>query len=106
MSTEQEYDAHADMLEDPDTTEDPGAGPGPYPQPLSQGQGYPIGQHAPLLQSHAAIQTGDRNMQGAYGVNGSLFDSLDPMLDADPFGLTASMHFPTQFSFNESSLRK
>lgn len=24
----------------------------------------------------------------------------DPMLDADPFGLSASMHFPTQFSFN------
>jgi len=34
------------------------------------------------------------------------FDPYDPMLDADPFGLTASMHFPTQFTFQESSMRR
>jgi hypothetical protein len=28
------------------------------------------------------------------------FDPYDPMLDADPFGLSASMHFPTQFHFD------
>src|ERR1700761_5082003 len=27
------------------------------------------------------------------------FDPYDPMLDADPFGLSSSMHFPTQFHF-------
>jgi len=34
-----------------------------------------------------------------------LLDPYDPMLDMDPFGLSASMHFPTQFSFDTSSMR-
>ena len=43
----------------------------------------------------------------AYGVmNPAGFDPYDPSLDADPFGLTASMHFPTQFTFQESSMRR
>jgi hypothetical protein len=28
------------------------------------------------------------------------FDPFDPMLDADPFGLSASMHFPTPYTFD------
>lgn len=32
--------------------------------------------------------------------NNMFFDPYDPMLDADPFGLSASMHFPTQFSYD------
>ena len=35
------------------------------------------------------------------GMN-AMYDPYDPMLDADPFGLSASMHFPTQFSFDAS----
>jgi hypothetical protein len=35
------------------------------------------------------------------GMN-NVFDPYDPMLDADPFGLSASMHFPTQFSYDTS----
>jgi hypothetical protein len=31
------------------------------------------------------------------GMNNHLFDPYDPMLDADPFGLSASMHFPTMY---------
>jgi hypothetical protein len=31
------------------------------------------------------------------------YDPYDPMLDADPFGLSASMHFPTQFTFDPVS---
>jgi hypothetical protein len=30
-------------------------------------------------------------------------NGYDPMLDADPFGLSASMHFPTQFSFDATT---
>lgn len=30
---------------------------------------------------------------------------LDPALDWDPFGLSASMAFPSQFSFDTSSMR-
>ena len=44
--------------------------------------------------------------QPAVGPDGQLFDPYDPMLDADPFGLTASMHFPSPFTFQESSMRK
>lgn len=28
-----------------------------------------------------------------------ILDPSDPMLDADPFGLSASMHYPTPYSF-------
>jgi len=28
-------------------------------------------------------------------------DNFDPMFDADPFGLSASMHFPTNYSFDQ-----
>ena len=41
-----------------------------------------------------------------YGVMNPGFDPYDPSLDADPFGLTASMHFPTQFTYQESQLRR
>lgn len=34
------------------------------------------------------------------GMN-QIFDPYDPMLDADPFGLSASMHFPTNYSFEQ-----
>jgi hypothetical protein len=34
------------------------------------------------------------------------FNTYEPMLDADPFGLTASMHFPTQFAFQENSMQR
>ena len=42
----------------------------------------------------------------AYGSINPGFDPYDSSLDADPFGLTASMHFPTQFTFQESSMRR
>lgn len=32
-------------------------------------------------------------------------DPNDPMLDADPFGLSASMHFPTSYSFDHPPQR-
>lgn len=41
-----------------------------------------------------------------YAPMNQIYDQYDPMLDADPFGLTASMHFPTQFTFQESSMRQ
>lgn len=41
---------------------------------------------------------------GGFAVHG--IDPYDPMLDADPFGLTASMHFPTQFSYEQTPVRR
>ena len=58
------------------------------------------------MQPPPTTQQVDSNHAG-YGVmNPANFDPYDPSLDADPFGLTASMHFPTQFTFQESSMRR
>ena len=35
----------------------------------------------------------------------SMTQLLDPNYDFDPFGLSASMAFPTQFSFDTSNMR-
>lgn len=113
---EQEYDEQADMLEDQDPS-DQSAGPGPFPQtfsppsqmqpqPQSQPQPQPMqppmpnsGQNPPFP-SPATLQPADTSGAGAvFGTMNHLFDPYDPMLDADPFGLSASMHFPTQFSY-------
>jgi len=46
------------------------------------------------------------DMQGQVMAMGQVFEPFDPSAESDPFGFTASMQFPTQFSFEESSLRK
>ncbi len=125
MSTEQEYDAHADMLDDENPV-DRDVGPGPYPQtfhhqPLSPHQQISMGmQGQPPMQQMQAMQqmqpmqpmqppltsqAMDPNNAAYTGLQPG-FDPYDPMLDADPFGLSASMHFPTQFTFQESSMRR
>ena len=124
MITEQEYDAHADMLDD-ENPSDTSLGPGSsYPQhsqqyhqnPMAPSQQMPMGlQGQPPMQPMHPMQQMQPppNAQQvdpnnpAYGVmNPAGFDAYDPSLDADPFGLTASMHFPTQFTFQESSMRR
>jgi len=131
VSTEQEYDAHADML-DNDNPDDGSAGPGPYPQSFQQPlppsqqlppmgmQGQPPMQPMQPMQPMPAMQPMPpmSSMQPpsttqqidpsntAYAGMNEGFDAYDPVLDADPFGLTASMHFPTQFTFQESSMRR
>ncbi|KAA8568788.1 hypothetical protein MFRU_017g00030 [Monilinia fructicola] len=100
---EQEYESQADMVDDQPEV----AGPGPYPEPipagqLSQQQGnqqQPIG-HPP----HSQGMHGDNTPQ-AYSSMTQLLDPYDQMIDMDPFGLSASMQFPTQFSFDTSSMR-
>jgi hypothetical protein len=104
VSTEQEYDAQADMVDDQDATE---SGPGPYPEPLVAAQHPPqaLNHHQQLGHGHhQGMQMGDNNAQG-YSSMTQLLDPYDPMLDMDPFGLSASMQFPTQFSFDTSSMR-
>jgi len=104
VSTEQEYDAQADMVDDQDPTE---SGPGPYPEPLPTTQHPPqvLNQHQQVGHGHnQGIQMTDHNAQG-YSSMTQLLDPYDPMLDMDPFGLSASMQFPTQFSFDTSSMR-
>ncbi|KAL8646075.1 MAG: hypothetical protein Q9210_006336 [Variospora velana] len=100
---EQEYDAPADMLdEDPS---DHSAGPGPYadsfyqhPVHPSQKMGMGMQAQSPLaMQPPSTSQFIDAH--GMFlGSMGQPLDPFNPMLDADPFGLDRSMHFPTQFT--------
>jgi hypothetical protein len=104
VSTEQEYDAQADMVDDQDPAE---SGPGPYPEPLPPTQHHmnqqALNQNQQLGQQGQGMQMGD-NAQG-FGSMTQLLDPYDPMLDMDPFGLSASMQFPSSFSFDTSSMR-
>ncbi|KAH9873191.1 hypothetical protein J1614_005589 [Plenodomus biglobosus] len=97
---EQEYEEQADSY-DHDEPSDQSAGPGPFPQqqnfpatnnmppPMAPSQNPPFPTSAPLAPNDGG--------QVFNGINNQLFDPYDPMLDADPFGLSASMHFPTMY---------
>jgi hypothetical protein len=101
VSTDQEYDAQAEMVDDYDGDEIetdsfipnfrlPTSDPNTTTMSL---QGQPL-----LAQSsHHDTSTGG----GTHP-----FDAFDPMLDADPFGLSASMHFPTPFDFDQAHGRR
>lgn len=101
---EQEYDAPTDMIDDvePDTPV-----PCPYPQQYS-GQQHgmsvqqPVTSAAPGQQQMAQGEQAGQTQGQGYP---SMTQLLDPALDWDPFGLSASMAFPTQFSFDTSNMR-
>jgi hypothetical protein len=104
--TEQEYDAQADMIDDQDPNEHPPGVP-TFPTPSFSAPPLPSAGMAQAQvtanpnTSHGAVPgAGAGAPYAANMTNGNLFDPYDPMLDADPFGLSASMHFPTQFSFD------
>lgn len=121
MSTEQEYDSHPHLLPDPDhDTSDQqsvaqSSEAGQYaPQtqyhqamPPASGNGMP--QQTPQYMQTGQMQAPDNKHQLDAGVQyppmNQAFDSYDPMLDADPFGLSASMHFPTSYSFDQAPQR-
>ena len=65
----------------------------------------PAHQMPQMQPTQATSQPVDPN-NPMYGVMNPSFDPYDPSLDADPFGLTASMHFPTQFTYHEGHLRR
>ncbi|KAH6654551.1 hypothetical protein BKA67DRAFT_517131 [Truncatella angustata] len=114
--TQQEYDAPNDMIDDvePDTP-----GPGPYPnqyhgtQQQQQQQQQQQHQHGMSMASNATGNAVQQNasdgqhepVQTSGQGYPSMTQLLDPALDWDPFGLSASMAFPTQFSFDTSSMR-
>jgi len=102
--TEQEYDAAADMMDDADPADTP-SGPSPYPgAPYgSSGHQQPMGMSSPATTGHMdGSVSGGQSQHGGYP---SMTQLLDPQLDWDPFGLSASMAFPTQFSFDTSNMR-
>ncbi|ELR06715.1 hypothetical protein VC83_05222 [Pseudogymnoascus destructans] len=100
---EQEYDAQTDIVSDQDQPES--AGPGPYPTPFAlPPMMNPQQQQQQQRQQPRTTQAGE-HVPGFNSMTQQLLDPYDPMLDMDPFGLSASMHFPTQFTFDTSSMR-
>ncbi|CAI6091998.1 hypothetical protein V2G26_013532 [Clonostachys chloroleuca] len=105
---EQEYDAQADMVDDSEM--DTPGGPGPYPSsfhheaphvlsPASNGPGH----HHGLPQQHHEPQHHGQTTQGQYP---SMTQLLDQNLDWDPFGLSASMAFPSQsYTVDQANMR-
>ncbi|KAH0349511.1 hypothetical protein KCU83_g5586, partial [Aureobasidium melanogenum] len=70
------------------------------------------GQHAAQHSEHhgpakSSNQDHDRAHPGEGQIPGmnQIFDPYDPMLDADPFGLSASMHFSTDYGFQHPPQR-
>lgn len=96
---EQEYEEQADAY-DHDEPSDQSAGPGPFPQqnfPPTSNMPPPLApsQNPPFTSSSVLAPNGIGHVFNS--MNNQLFDPYDPMLDADPFGLSASMHFPTMY---------
>ncbi|OIW33007.1 hypothetical protein CONLIGDRAFT_160979 [Coniochaeta ligniaria NRRL 30616] len=140
---EQEYDAAADMMDDPSDPPDTPSGPGPYPGAQYGGEPQPMSLPSPVTtmpptnqhmagqsamdgvqhqqhhhhahhhqqqqqqqQQHQHQQQQQQHQQQQQGGGyPSMTQLLDPALDWDPFGLSASMAFPAQFSFDTSNMR-
>jgi hypothetical protein len=105
VSTEQEYDAQA-MLDDQDAAESVVV---PFPTSSFSAPALPpqVHPHAPqrTLPMSPVVQPTSQPLHngatmGQMGNVPASFDGFDQMVDPDPFGLTASMHFPTPFSFD------
>ncbi|KAK5938783.1 hypothetical protein PMZ80_008975 [Knufia obscura] len=90
-NTDQEYDAQVDMLDDLDGEDvDPDSFIPNFRLPPQNAGGAGMGMQAsPPTTATTASDAG--------GQMSSLPFDYDPMLDADPFGLSASMHFPNPF---------
>jgi len=98
---DQEYDAQADMLEEGDPQGD-GIDPNSYTTEFNQ----PPVPTRPSVSSHPSLTTHVREAEnGLYGDNNTLFSPFEPILDTDTFGLSASMHFQTPFSYEQNNLR-
>jgi hypothetical protein len=96
VRTEQEYDAQVDMMDDIDADDvDTDSFIPNFRLP-------PSTSAAPMMQVSPPMttSTGSESVGGIHGI-----DPYDPMLDADPFGLTASMHFPNPFNYQPQSRR-
>lgn len=95
--TEQEYDAQADMVdEDHDGSVNASYLPGFTPQSVTSGSHSLSGFNPP---------PGGDGGGTDFGAANQLLGQYEPMLDADPFGLSASMHFPTPFNYEQNNPR-
>lgn len=97
MSTDQEYDAQVDLMDEGEGEDDPDSFiPNFRLPPTNSNMGMGMQASPPTTTSGASDVGGGLSLPFEY----------DPMLDADPFGLTASMHFPNPFPFPPSNMRR
>ncbi|KAJ5174655.1 uncharacterized protein N7482_000532 [Penicillium canariense] len=90
---EQEYDAQADMVDDDhDGSVHASYVPGFTPQSVASG-------------SHMTRYNPPDGAPGDFGNANQLLGQYEPMMDTDPFGLSASMHFPTPFNYDQNHPR-
>jgi len=114
VSTDQEYDAQptsSSMLETESEANEHTPAQGPEPTQFPPSHPYQ-GPHAAQHAEHhgpakSNAQEHDRGHSGEGQIPGmnQIFDPYDPMLDADPFGLSASMHFSTDYGFQHPPQR-
>ncbi|KAL5604742.1 hypothetical protein BROUX41_001913 [Berkeleyomyces rouxiae] len=115
---EQEYDAQQEMMEDSEL--EPSSGNGTYsnysappsimPSPASTRGSHAQNQHDVMQpQPSQQQQQQPQQSQPPAGANGGQYPSMTQLLDSgmewDPFGLSASMAFPTPFAFDQSNMR-
>lgn len=94
---EQEYDAQADMVDDDhDGSTNASYVPGFTPQSIASGSHNMSGFNQPPGEGTPSDFSNANQLLGQY----------EPMLDTDPFGLSASMHFPTPFNYEHSNSRQ
>ncbi|KAF7164059.1 hypothetical protein CNMCM5623_008778 [Aspergillus felis] len=99
---EQEYDAQADMIDEEHESVDAP----PYVSGFNAATtSVPPGSHSLGPQLTNFNPHAGEGANGAYGATNHLLGSYEPMLDADPFGLSASMHFQTPFSYEQNHTR-
>jgi hypothetical protein len=100
VTQDQDFDAHAEMLDDApgeDAVADHFIPNFRLPNVSMSMQGQ-----QPPAPSNMPDAGGGQFGPGAHHT----FDPYDPMLDADPFGLSASMHFPTPYTYDPNQNRR
>jgi hypothetical protein len=99
------------MMDDGGDAPDTPSGPGPYPgsaytgEPQAMSLSSPVTTGPPGNQAIAGQSPIDNVTHTQHPTYPSMTQLLDPGYDFDPFGLSASMAFPTQFSFDTSNMR-
>ena len=88
------------MIDVDEEEEDHQPDPISYPHSYAH-QAYSMGPPGYIMPVTSSDEAGRQNLYGD-----RTYNSSQTMLDADPFGLSASMHFPTPFTYQESAMRK
>lgn len=98
---EQEYDAQADLVDEDQDSVDPSS----YMSGFNSTPSGATGSQNMASQGISSFTPQSEASNGAYGNTNSMLGNYEPMLDTDPFGLSASMHFQTPFSYEQNNTR-